>query len=434
VAEPPRPAADPVAARRGGRLRARRAAAVALAGAGLVLIAFVFNASPLFVPGIALAAIGVLTPGWVLLGARGAHVRRRLGAERVVEGEPLRATIEVRRRFTLGGWGGVEAVDALSGERLRLGGARSPIRHARAARVQVTVRLPRRGEHRIEPPALVVSDPLELAELWAPGDGDGQTVLVLPRTEPVRWLGGARTVGPAAALGDAASEALAATDLEGLRPYRPGTPASRIHWPAVARGRGLIERRLQADGDRRPLVVLDARRRQTGGPGAAERRAGEEAALDAAVRAAASLVLELARTGGCGLLMSGLARPMAIDPELAGWPAAQARLAVVGTPADPADADRRRPPALGPAGGRGGPLIYVAAASHERLVTGLSGAAGRGPVLFVVPESELVEGRPRGAGARARPALAVSGCRGFVLGARRAAGDPAGAAAGAGRR
>ena len=58
--------------------------------------------------------------------------------------------------------------------------------------------------------------------------------------------------------GHAASEAMAAVDVDGLRPYRPGTPASRIHWPAVARGAGLIERRLQADGDSRPMIVLDA--------------------------------------------------------------------------------------------------------------------------------------------------------------------------------
>ena len=93
----------------------------------------------------------------------------------------------------------------------------------------------------------------------------------------------------------------AAVDMDGLRPYRVGTPASRIHWPAVARGHGLIERRLQADGDSRPLVVLDAR---LPGPDA------QSELLDAAVRAAASLVLELARRGGCGLLLPGEQRPI----------------------------------------------------------------------------------------------------------------------------
>ena len=101
----------------------------------------------------------------------------------------------------------------------------------------------------------------------------------------MRWLGSGHSRRLRLPDGRAGSEALAAVDLDGLRPYRPGTPASRIHWPAVARGAGLIERRLQADGDARPLVVLDARTPASAG------RAGVDL-LDAAVRAAASLVLE----------------------------------------------------------------------------------------------------------------------------------------------
>ena len=54
-------------------------------------------------------------------------------------------------------------------------------------------------------------------------------------------------------------EPMGATEVDGLRPYRQGTPASRIHWPALARGAGLLERRLRADTDSRPLVVVDAR-------------------------------------------------------------------------------------------------------------------------------------------------------------------------------
>jgi uncharacterized protein (DUF58 family) len=413
-----------VTARR-SELRARRALGVSLAGLGLVLIAFVFDAAPLFVPGIALAAIGALAPVWVVASARGARIRRRLSAERVVEDEPLQATIEVRRPFALIGWGGLEAVDPLTGAQLRLGGAGSPLRRSRTARIRVTARFPRRGEQRIEPPMLIAADPFALSEFRATGEGTGQTVLVLPRTGPVRWLGAPRATRLQGGMGDGSAETLAATDLDGLRPYRPGTPASRIHWPAVARGHGLIERRLQADGDHRPLVVLDARERRPADPAA-----GDRSPLDAAVRAAASLVLDLARAGGCGLLLSGQSRPVLVDSELAAWPAAHARLAIVGTAADP---EPSRAPALTGAGIRSGPLIYVAAASHERLAVGLVGAA-RGPVLLVVPDSEVLEGRPRGVGARARRVLSVCGCQGFLLGARRTGTDPErSVASGAGR-
>src|SRR5205807_7539470 len=100
---------------------------------------------------------------------------------------------------------------------------------------------------------------------------------------------------------------LAAVDIDGLRPYRHGTSASRIHWPAFARGAGLLERRLRADSDMRPLVVLDAR-----GSGPPEH-------LDAAVRAAASLTLELARRRGCRVLLPGERRGIVVEPDLVAW-------------------------------------------------------------------------------------------------------------------
>ncbi|MGH2892900.1 MAG: DUF58 domain-containing protein, partial [Solirubrobacteraceae bacterium] len=224
-------------------------------------------------------------------------------------------------------------------------------------------------------------------------------------TEPVRWLGHGHSRRLRLPDGHAGSEALAAVDLDGLRPYRKGTPASRIHWPAVARGAGLIERRLQADGDARPLVVLDAR--TTAGAG----RAGVEL-VDAAVRAAASLVLEFSGAGGCGLLLPGEQRPTMIDRELIAWPAAYARLALV------EGGSGSRPPVLGAMSMRGGAMIYVAASPVERLGAILS-APGGGPTVLVVPEADLVGGQPRGVRNGARPTLTVSACRGFVLGAGR---------------
>src|SRR5437588_781558 len=80
----------------------------------------------------------------------------------------------------------------------------------------------------------------------------------IPRTEPVRALRG-DPAGPLSAGGSPSPEPLAAIEVDGLRSYRVGTPASRIHWPALARGAGLLERRLQAEGGLAPLVVIDAR-------------------------------------------------------------------------------------------------------------------------------------------------------------------------------
>ena len=87
------------------RLFARRAIAVAAAGALLTLVAFVFDAAPLFVSGVALLAVGLTTPVWVWTTARGARVERRIERTRVVEEQPVTASIVVRRGwFGLGGW------------------------------------------------------------------------------------------------------------------------------------------------------------------------------------------------------------------------------------------------------------------------------------------------------------------------------------------
>jgi hypothetical protein len=83
----------------------------------------------------------------------------------------------------------------------------------------------------------------------------------------------------------------------------------------VARSGEMIERRLIAGGEPRPLVVFDP-------------RGGTETQRERAMRAAASLCVELARSGGCDLLVPGERRALSIDPELRAWPEAHVRLAV----------------------------------------------------------------------------------------------------------
>jgi len=79
----------------------------------------------------------------------------------------------------------------------------------------------------------------------------------------------------------------------------------------------MMERRLRAESDTRPLILLDPR------------GAAAEEDLDAAVRAAASLTVHLARAGGCALLLPGERRPVILEPTLGGWPHAHARLALI---------------------------------------------------------------------------------------------------------
>jgi uncharacterized protein (DUF58 family) len=367
----------------------RRAAAVVVAGLALILVALLFDAAPLFVPGVALILLGVAAPVWVTVAAQGATIERTLESTRVVEDEPIEATIEVRR----GPWGlpGATVLDPLAGEPVSIRSPMSIISGANSASVRIVASFSRRGIRRIEPPTLVVSDALELARVVRESPSPAQELLVLPRTDRVKWVPGAGEKWRRAT-GAAPLEPFGATEVDGLRPYRQGTPASRIHWPALARGAGLLERRLRADTETRPLVVVDAR------------CDGEPEHLDAAVRAAASLVLELGTRAGCGLLLPGEFRPLEVEPDLIAWPIAHARLALVeGGPGT-------RAPGLAP-GARSAQVLYVAAAPHPRLPAGLAGAGVRAAIL-VVPKAVATQPRHEAS-------FEVAGCLGFVVGAGR---------------
>ncbi|HEY2160668.1 MAG TPA: DUF58 domain-containing protein [Solirubrobacteraceae bacterium] len=370
---------------------------VLVAGGLLVLVALTFDAAVLLVPGVALMALGLAIPAWIRLAARGSSVSRRIHGDRVVEEQPLEATIEVRRG-PLGLPGG-EVLDEFAGAALALTARGAPPHPGGSSSLRVVARFPRRGRRRFEPPELAVRDPLGLVRVTRAGAGSPQELLVLPRTERITRLADDTGLQPESAAVAAAAEAFAATEVDGLRPYRPGAPASRIHWPALARGAGLLERRLRADADSGPLVVLDSR------------TAGPPELLDAAVRAAASLALELARSTGCEVLLPGERRPTRIAPDLVAWPAVHARLALIEEGPDaPAPSLGSRPHA--------GRVYYV--------VAGSPGQAERLPLetrarAVLVAPLELAR-------TSAHPALFdVAGCRAFLLDGRRIR-DPARAA------
>jgi len=372
----------------------RRALGIGVAGVALTLIAFLFDTSPLFVLGAGLALLGIATPVWIVLTAQGTRIERRLDDRRVIEDEPIEASIEVRTgRLRLPV---AEVLEPLAAAPIPLP------RRARSTTIRVVVRFDRRGRRRLDPPSLIVHDPLDIARVVRAGAELPRELIVLPRTTPVNWADGARGDRRSPAAAFARPEALAAVDLDGLRPYRPGTPASRIHWQALARGAGLLERRLRVEGDTSPLVVLDA-----GGDVGSD-------AVDAAVRAAASLALELARAGGCALLLPGERRPTPIEADLAAWPAAHVRLALV------VGATGSAAPLLG-GQARLGPVFYVAALSLERLPPAVLGIA-RGPRVLVVPApppaEKHVAARVPGSNRPLRPSFEVAGCRGYVLRSR----------------
>lgn len=196
--------------------------------------------------------------------------------------------------------------------------------------VRLRVHFARRGPRTLAPPVLELRDPLGLARREVVG-AESDEVLVLPSVEPVRAPGG----GTGDAGGFLAGLGLvAAMEVDGLRPYRQGTPGTRIHWSSLARGAGLMERRLRPETDERPLLVLDGR--------VADPHDGPQA-LDATVRAAASLTRALARQSGVAVLLPGDRRPADVAGEGAAWAALHARLALVEPGSGPAAATAGAP-------------------------------------------------------------------------------------------
>jgi uncharacterized protein (DUF58 family) len=368
-----------------------RARAVALSGAALTLAAFGFDAAPLFVVGVAFVAIGVLVPATTWLAARQARVTRTIDADHALEGEPVTATIEIRAGPL--GLPGAILNDPVLHAPIEIHARPSLRAGAHATKLTATARFERRGRHRLPAPELIVSDALSLATITLRATAHPTTeVLILPRTEPVRWQIGTRARRRLGADSGAAFEPLAAVDVDGLRPYREGTAASRIHWKTLARGCDLQERRLSADADARPLIVLDARVP----PGMTATRA--QPLLDALVRAAASLTVELARAGGCRLLLPGDRRPTALGPDLRGWPALHIRLALVGEDGDPVPAPARAAEGAGGAG-----LFYLALRAASR-----APKAQGAPAALVIP-TELTTGTET-------PSFTVAGCDGYATG------------------
>lgn len=363
-----------------------RTIATALLGIGLCLVGAAFDSASLYLPGVAIVLVAAACASWVALAARGARVWRAELPATVVEGEPFRVRVEADLG-PLGAPGGELSDPSLDRAR--------PLAGARRIRLDGTATLPRRGRARLAPSELTVRDPLGVAARQVRAAA-GPELLVLPRIEPIATVSPGADAGAGGFAGLAAAAAQSAAgrdgnadglDLDGLRPYREGTPATRIHWATLARRGVMMERRFTAAGASAPLIVLDAAAPADGD------------ALDAAVRAAASLCVALARAGGVALLLPGDRRPIELDRHLSAWPTLHKRLALV-------EAGAR--PSLAGLGSRSGALLWV--------------TGGRVPA--VPPELAQLPLRPRYLVAPQLPVglaaeLEVAGCRGAALDRRR---------------
>jgi uncharacterized protein (DUF58 family) len=339
------------------------------------LAAALLDAEPLWVPAATLALIASGSAAWVALGARGVRVTRSLGARRVMEDEPVAVVLDVRAGRL--GLPPSKIADPLMPAPVALRGGTG------GGRVRIEVRFARRGRRVLGPPRVLVADPLGLAtrEVSARPSPQADEILVLPRLEPVVAAPGG---GDPARIARHGIPAVGAeVELDGIRPLREGTPAARIFWPAIARGAEPQERYLSSASESRPVVVLDPR------------GAATDEALDAAVRATASLARALALAGGCSVLLPGDRRPVELGETLAGWAHIHARLALVGAAAGPSLATLAQ---------RRGPIVFVSARMRAKMPQALGPAHGATRIVVLpgtLPDRSALFG--------------VAGCSGYEL-------------------
>jgi uncharacterized protein (DUF58 family) len=347
----------------------RRAAGSAALGLVLLLCAAAFALRSMYIPGVTFLVLGAGFAIWVTLAAAGARLEREPGPATVEEDSPwpLRILVSTGVVPPPGG----DVIESLLPKPLRL--SQLAIGRDGKRRVRVEVRFGRRGRRTIETARLVIRDPLGLATREIESVGDAGEVLVLPRIEPVVVVEGGGAPGTqrrgreGGDDGGAGRSPAPEMELDVLRPYRPGSPATRIHWPTLARTGELMERRFIADPSARPLLVVDS-----------HNPVGERE-LDAAVRAAASLAHHLARHGGCGVLLPGDRRPTLLRQDMRSFAEVHARLALL-EPSSSYPAVSRRPGA--------GPVVWVTA-SHA--IPSLPARLGAG---WIVAPHPLAAGAP----------------------------------------
>lgn len=356
--------------------------AVAL-GLGLLAGGALFGSPSLYPAAVALLLLPPAAIAWVRLAARGARVERRPPRGPLHEGQICSLALGVHGGL-LPPPGG-ELRDPLLESPLPLGPARRSRSYSRE------ISFERRGRHRLGAAELVIRDPFGLAERRLRSEVGGE-LIVLPRIQPLLFAprgggGHALGFGLQGGGGGGPQSWAAEFEIDGLRPYRPGSPAARIHWPTVARTGELHERRITSGADAARLVVLDPQ------------RPASEADLDAAVRAAASICRHLALGAGCTLLIGGEPRPIQIEGRLRNFAHAHHLLALAEAEAGIPATQRI---------GRAGIVVWVSADPSRSVETRLAR----------VPATRRFLVRPEHGGSAGTALFSVAGCAGRELGSR----------------
>jgi len=235
-------------------------------GRALVLLLIVVGAAGIAISGATFYA-HLLYTGLILLAmawisvrvvARALRVTRRADFYRASVGDIFKEQFEVRNMSRLpGGWVELHnemGLPMVAGSRL-LTRLRPREKQTFVARTWLT----RRGGFAVGPTRLVVADALGLfrAERRFPPEGN---LVVLPMVFPIRNL-----MQPPGFLPGGKVIRRKSLDITphaaGVRPYVPGDPMRRIHWPTTARRGQLIVKEFEQDPQAEVWLFLDVQQR-----------------------------------------------------------------------------------------------------------------------------------------------------------------------------
>lgn len=227
-----------------------------------------------FVGCASILALVVLGVSWPSITVRGVSSRLRFAAGRAVEGGDAALVLEVRNSWPWPAWALSLETDLGEGAAVTL----SSVPGWSTATFTWHFRAGRRGCHPLSPPRLATGFPFGLHRASRPCEV-AESLLVWPRTVDLDDV--PRTSAAAAALDAApATRSGDAGDVSGTRPFRPGDPLRRVHWPLTARGGGMVVK--ERDEDVLPRVRITVSPRLLAG------RADD---LETAIRVAASVAV-----------------------------------------------------------------------------------------------------------------------------------------------
>jgi uncharacterized protein (DUF58 family) len=260
----------------------RRGRLALLLAGGVYLAAWFFGSDALYPVAVGLALAVGLAVAWVRSSPVPERIRRDAGPRQLMEGDELRARIEVE-------FGpGVRPPDVQLVERVgRLGLQAAPLEYgrSRAWGRYLLGALPR-GRYAFSETRIVVEDPFGLARAVRPLEEQGALVVYPRLVELDRLFSESGSTSRGGAAGRLLVRRPAGVELHSVREHQEGESLRAVHWPSTAKRARLMVKDLE-DAPRDDLVVvLDAR---------AGTAVGES--FDTQVRAAGSILQLYARRG-----------------------------------------------------------------------------------------------------------------------------------------